>query len=386
MGTIRIQRAYYLCSQCSRGHSPFDQQTRLTDHGCSLGVEQLVTLAGASGESFEKAQQLLEKMASIWVSESVIELLTEDLGALLKELLESGYTFGEKKDWEFHEDRQGHSVAYVSLDATGVRQQQGQGEAAEGRMPYVGMIYNPHPTETADPSSADPSLGECSKKKRSPHRPMEARYVSGLYSLSEIGERMRLQAEQVGMERAEVWIGLTDGGNGLENCLRSAFPRVEVIILDYWHAAEYLWDLARTMYPNDEEARQHLGLSWCRRLKEEGGSGMVRVLEEWEPPAVRHKEVQSKRSEVVNYFRNQQHRMDYPSYIRRGWQIGSGAVESACKTVVGARLKGAGMRWSEQGTDQMCHVRALYRSQKGQWDSFWKRKWTKTEHLFYHQK
>ena len=28
-----------------------------------------------------------------------------------------------------------------------------------------------------------------------------------------------------------------------------------------------------------------------------------------------------------------------------GWMIGSGAVESACKTVVGQRLKQAGMRW-----------------------------------------
>jgi hypothetical protein len=37
--------------------------------------------------------------------------------------------------------------------------------------------------------------------------------------------------------------------------------------------------------------------------------------------------------------------MDYPRYRSKGWQIGSGPVESACKTVVGQRLKGPGMRW-----------------------------------------
>jgi hypothetical protein len=52
-------------------------------------------------------------------------------------------------------------------------------------------------------------------------------------------------------------------------------------------------------------------------------------------------------------------------------------VESACKTVVGQRLKGAGKRWSEAGAHALCHVRALYRSDPGQWDAFWKRRFTK---------
>ena len=57
-------------------------------------------------------------------------------------------------------------------------------------------------------------------------------------------------------------------------------------------------------------------------------------------------------------------------------QIGSGTVESACKTVVGQRLKLAGMRWGEDGADALCHLRALYRSEKGQWEAFWNRDYT----------
>lgn len=70
---------------------------------------------------------------------------------------------------------------------------------------------------------------------------------------------------------------------------------------------------------------------------------------------------------MLGYFENQVHRMDYPSYEANGWYIGSGAVESACKTVVGQRLKGSGMRWSEAGAHALCHVRALYRSEHSQW-------------------
>jgi hypothetical protein len=63
--------------------------------------------------------------------------------------------------------------------------------------------------------------------------------------------------------------------------------------------------------------------------------------------------------------------MDYPRYRANGWLIGSGHVESACKGVVGLRLKGAGMRWSEPGADAVCHLRALFKSDPGQWDAFW---------------
>ena len=41
--------------------------------------------------------------------------------------------------------------------------------------------------------------------------------------------------------------------------------------------------------------------------------------------------------------------------------------------MVGQRLKLAGMRWGEDGANTVCHLRALYRSEKGQWDAFWNR-------------
>ena len=51
------------------------------------------------------------------------------------------------------------------------------------------------------------------------------------------------------------------------------------------------------------------------------------------------------RAEVVRSFGNQVHRMDYPSDVAKGWAIGSGPIEAACKTVVGRRPKGTGMLW-----------------------------------------
>ena len=75
--------------------------------------------------------------------------------------------------------------------------------------------------------------------------------------------------------------------------------------------------------------------------------------------------------EVVGYFENHVHRMDYPTYRAKGWAIGSGPIESACKTVIGKRMKNGGMRWGEDGADEMCHLRALFSSGEKQWDAYW---------------
>ena len=57
------------------------------------------------------------------------------------------------------------------------------------------------------------------------------------------------------------------------------------------------------------------------------------------------------------YFRRHRGRLDYPRYREQGLLIGSGPVEAACKSVVGQRLKGTGMRWCRAGADAILAVR-----------------------------
>jgi hypothetical protein len=199
---------------------------------------------------------------------------------------------------------------------------------------------------------------------------MQARYLAGLYELDELGSQLRRQAAQVGMEAARLWIGLTDGGGGLEEFVRENFARPDVVlILDFWHPAEDRGELARLWHPGDEEAARELARRWCHTMKHEGGAAVLEQLRSL--PVPRRPEVKDKYTEVVRYIGKNVHRMDYPYYLAQGWQIGSGQVESACKTVIGARLKLAGMRWGEEGTDEVCHLRALFKSGPGQWDAFW---------------
>jgi hypothetical protein len=362
LGPITVQRGYYYCHRCGHGLFPWDQAVGLTPKRLTPGAERAVSLAGALTDSFaEAAQRVLPELAGLRLSETTAQRTTEAAGQRCGDHLDQGRVLGGPTPWDWHRDAEGQTCAYVSVDATGVRQQAKGGGAAEGRMPYVGMVYNPVPELPEDSPYAPP-----------PKAQMQARYVAGLYSLDALSLVLRRQGGQVGMNQAQRWIGLTDGGNGLEAFVQTSFPRVEVVILDFWHVSDRLGDLARAWHPQDEDqAREQKG-QWCHLLKHQGGAALVQALEGLPLPA-RRPALRATHAEVLGYLRNHVARMDYPTYLAKGWLIGSGSVESACKTVVAQRLKLAGMRWREPGTDALCHLRALYKSGPEQWDLFWRR-------------
>ena len=88
-------------------------------------------------------------------AESTVERITEAVGERLRNELATGRTYGPDQDWDWHADADGKRCAYISVDATGVRQQGLGGHVAEGRMPYVGMVYNPVP-ELVEPPDRQP--------------------------------------------------------------------------------------------------------------------------------------------------------------------------------------------------------------------------------------
>jgi hypothetical protein len=310
------------------------------------GAKRVVTLAGTMGSFTEAADRTLKEMSGLVLSESTIDRTAKHVGVELARRLAAGETFGEARPWDWSKDAEGKTFACISADLTGVRMQGPKGAAAEGRMAAVAMVWNP---------------GQSG----------QARYVCELVGgLAALARPLRGQAGQVGMDQAQRWVAISDGGSGIEEWLQSNFPRVEAVILDFYHAAEYLNDWAKAVHPGDETASGAMAAQWCHRLKHEGGAAVLADLRTHD--LSRHSAAaRDEYPKVLGYFENQVHRMDYPTYRSKGWPIGSGSVESACKQVVGQRLKCAGMRWSEAGADAICHLRALFRSEVGQWDAFW---------------
>ena len=294
LGQVRCARGYYHCRHCCHGHLPWDEALRVSAQHLTPAAEEVCSLAGIQ-ESFGKAaERTLRKLAGIRVSESTVERTTEAAGERLGRLLEDGRVFGAAPAWDWNRDHTGTTCAYVSLDATGILMQGPQGSKVDGRMVYVGMVYNPQPRSADEDALAKPCDG--------------ARYLAGLYKLDDLGTQLRRQAAQVGMDNAEQWIALSDGGNGLEEFFDVYFPQA-VKILDFQHAVGHLTQLAKLL--RSVHGAEPLLSAWCHTLKHAGGGRLIVVLQRLD----RKKMTQEARAEhdrVLTYFRNHVGRMNYP--------------------------------------------------------------------------
>jgi hypothetical protein len=358
LGYIRLQRAYYHCKSCRTGFCPWDGVLDLSASDTTPAATEVVSMAGALGAFGQAAELVLSRMAGLRLSESTVQRVAESVGTDIGERLSEEETFGAATPWAWHKDAEGKTCAYVAIDATGVPQQGPGATAAVGRMATVAMVYNPIPEQRqrwAKPSACRP--------------PWQVRYLATLQGQASLGEPLRRQAAQVGMDRADRWIALSDGGSGLEDWFRVNFGRIDAVILDFYHASEYLAELAKAWHGIGTEAAEDQHRRWAHRLKHEGGGAILEELRELALP--KRSGLHEVWRTTVVYFENQVHRMDYPSYRARGWQIGSGPVEAACKTVIGQRLKGTGMRWGAAGADAISHLRALFLSERGQWAAYW---------------
>lgn len=354
LGDICIKRGYYHCKHCKQGHFPWDGILRLSPERLTPAAQEVVALGGIK-ESFGKvADRSLYKQTGLRLSESTVERVTEAAGERLDELLKEGKVFGPAESWDWNKDADGKTCGYVGVDATGIMMQGPNGSKVDGRMVYVGMVFNPQPRSSED----DEKL----------NKPCDnVRYLAGLIKLPELGEQMRRQAAQVGMNDVEQWVALSDAGNGLEDFIDVYFPRA-VKIVDFRHVTEHLTPLCKLLKPG--KAGEELLAAWCHQLKHEGGPRLLEVLEKLDRNAM-DEPTRAQHDETLTYFRNHSARMNYPEYLKRGWQIGSGCVESACKVVINQRLNMGGMRWGQDGGNSLAHLRALFCSDVDQWDAFW---------------
>jgi hypothetical protein len=355
LGEVAYERAYYHCRQCRSGWLPTDAELRVVKRR-SPGQREVIVLGGVV-EAFEQGgRNVLQRLSGVSVSASTIRRVTEAAGKDIAEKRSRGETIGPEAAWEWNEDAGGRRTAYISLDGVTVLQQGPHAQKAEAKVAWMGAVFNPQPL---------------SEKKR--RRVWDRRYVSGLMTLPEIGRQLHRECEAVGLSRADVVVALTDGGNGLEDCLIEAvrgLSRETHFVLDFYHASEHLVEFAKALAAHDEDRRKSLAHAWCRMLKHEGGEVLLKELKSLDlaghPPAVREAHRQ-----LTGYVAGNRHRMDYPQYVKNGWEIGSGMIESACKTVVNHRLKQAGMRWRPPGTTELCHLRALYKSETSLWQAYW---------------
>jgi hypothetical protein len=182
------------------------------------------------------------------------------------------------------------------------------------------------------------------------------RYLALQEEAESFGKRVYTFALRLGCERVRELVVLGDGAEWIWKLARHHFSDAQQI-LDFYHASEHVWEIAKRVFGEGEAVGAQWAEGCVERLREEGPRGLLGSLKELRP---RELSAATRAAVIkeIQYFRRNRRRMQYPTYRSQGLMIGSGPVEAACKSVVGGRLKGTGMRWSGAGADAMLAIRS----------------------------
>jgi len=338
VGWITLRRAYYVCPVCGHGHCPLDAVLGVGRDSHSPGVRRLAGRFGARLPFAQAAADLAAATGVVRLSASTVRSITEAVGAQREAVLAAERAVA----WQ-----QGLPPAagaaperlYVAMDGVRIL-----GTDGIGREVKVGVVVPVH--------------GTGQDERRAP-----ASYAAGLEPAEPFGQRLALEAHRRGLERASLVAVLGDGAAWIWALAAEHFPHA-VQIVDWFHASERVWELGRALYGAETPETT----VWVAQQLDRLAQGQAALLAaEWATLPMRG-EAALIRDEHVTYFTNQAPRMAYDQYRAAGWDIGSGMVESACKHLIAAREKGAGMRWSETGAHTVAAVRVLLAND--QWDAY----------------
>jgi hypothetical protein len=180
-------------------------------------------------------------------------------------------------------------------------------------------------------------------------------------------ELLRLHTEHIMQQRPDLQlVHVADGAQDNWTFFDEKMPLGEQVT-DFFHASEYLKEAFDAAYPKDS-GKAYSKFKYYQTILRDELNGINKVIR-----ALRYLRDQHKGNKTITtsltYFTNNQHRMRYAQVKQKNLPIGSGIVEAACKTLVGQRLKRAGMSWSFDGAQGILTMRSLIKSDR--FDKAW---------------
>lgn len=178
----------------------------------------------------------------------------------------------------------------------------------------------------------------------------------------ELGRRLHWEAQRHGLARARDTLVLSDGAAWIWN-LKADRWRSAHELLDFYHASQHLWRVGDALKGEGKSAR------WVEprlhQLRHGQERKVLAAISRLKRPSGEAGKIMG---EEQGYFERQKGRMDYQKAADRGWPIGSGAVESACRQKQ-CRFKRSGQFWTERGFRHLCALDEARRN--GHWTELW---------------
>jgi hypothetical protein len=354
-GRLHISAPRYRCSTCQHDRRPLLEVLGVeAGHICGWLARLLALLATVA--PYELAAWLAERLLGVKVSAMGVWRVTQRLGR-------AAASYSEALS-QYHADSQSKSasvenappVVVLGVDACflgmQVRSQRRRG-AGQEKLPALPPVEQ---GQFRDVKTGVVLLPQ-ERVETAPGRHSLVRrfLVTCLGDADDIFRHLYARLRElswVGRDTVVVIVG--DGAEWIWNRASMFVRRCE--ILDFWHALEKAWEFARLRYGAGSAQADR----WVRDLAEKLRAGKVdQVIAELKRLRPKTPESRESLQALIRHYSENATRMRYDEYLRLGYGIGSGAVESAHKQVVHARMRQAGMRWSEAGARHLLALRLL---------------------------
>ncbi len=175
-------------------------------------------------------------------------------------------------------------------------------------------------------------------------------------------------------ERKKPIVALVDCGVGLEEGILASIAakgltdNLEAIIADVVHVSEYIWKAANAIVGEKFKGRTEWVRSVMKDLLE---SKTKKVIKDLKGNINKTDLSEGKKEQIektITYLTNHGHKMDYKTYLEKGYPISTGLIEGCCGHLVKDRMEHSGMRWTIQGAQKMLDLRAVKKN--GDWKDF----------------
>ena len=279
-------------------------------------------------DCYENCTEVLDKLSGVKVGSTQIHRLTDSYGKAVEQSVNAVRTLTPLKQKE---------VLYIQADGSMVlTREDGWKEVKLGRF-----------FKSGDCIHAGSKQGWISNSQ----------YVAHLGNSKDFTKMMDDLAESYGKLDNRL-IFISDGATWIKNWIEDAFPNA-ISILDYYHVCEHLHEFSNNFF-KDKPTEQ----DWAAKQKELLlNSEVTEVIKNIKSLSKKSNEEAEK---LIAYYESNLERMDYKKYKQTGCGIiGSGAIESAHRTVIQKRMKLSGQRWSKQGAQNLLNLRVT--NKNNQW-------------------
>ena len=352
--TLKVNRAYYTCQNpnCRHKQYPLDEMLGLSSGRANGMLLHSISFLAAH-MPYRHVCQYLRLFRGAAISETMVRQSAQRTGSKLVQKIETAsQSYDAKQEQSCQKLSQTPpsktpKTLYIQADGAMVPicpDKQKTQKNSQSKTQYcenkLAMLF-----DEKDIKHKTGNKCEITKK----------RFVSSLgKGVEHFTKLLRQTAFEIGAQAAQTIVFISDGAVWLDKMRERLFPN-SIHILDWYHAVEHLYECARKIF--GETAYQKMEV-WAQPLQALLYQGKAKeVCDRLLFDACKHKKYQTALRELYGYYHSRLDKMQYDTFRSKGYFIGSGAVESANKYLVQARLKQAGMKWRIEGAEAMIYLR-----------------------------